>query len=49
MIADGDLLAKMINLSEIFDKFQIQSLTGRTSNGYLEFIFRQAALDLINV
>ena len=44
-----NLLSHLIASSENFDRFKIQSFTGRASNGYLEYIFRKAAADLFKV
>lgn len=42
-------LKDLFNLSEHASAFKVQSLRGRTSNGYLEYIYRRTALELYNM
>ena len=39
-------LEKLFATSEFPDAFTVRSLYGRTSNGYLEYIYRRAAKDM---
>ena len=48
-VCGDDLLSKLISGSQTFDKFPISVMDSRTSNGYLEYIFRRAASDLFKV
>ena len=43
------LLEKLFEASEHPDVFKVRSLYGRTSNGYLEYIYRRAAKDMFGV
>ena len=40
---------KLFKASEYLDAFKVRSLYGRTSNGYLEYIFRRSAKELFGV
>ena len=42
-------LDKLFKASEYLDAFKVRSLYGRTSNGYLEYIFRRSAKELFGV
>ena len=42
-------LDKLFKASEYLDAFKVRSLYGRSSNGYLEYIFRRSAKELFGV
>lgn len=44
-----DLLASLLTLSQNPGYFSVQTLESRSSNGYLEYVFRRAASDMFKV
>ena len=44
--ADVEALQNLMDLGQHAQAFKVQSLQGRTSNGYLEYIFRRTAKDV---
>ena len=48
-ISKASPLQKLFDTSQFPDAFQVRSLYGRTSNGYLEYIYRRAANEMFKV
>ena len=41
-------LERLLELSESAPAFRVKTLRGRTSNGYLEYIYRRTAKEILN-
>jgi hypothetical protein len=44
-----ELMEQFVDACSNVDRFNVATLNNRTSNGYLEYIFRRAAKDIFNV